>query len=487
MGKDRNGKYHPPKGKPSGAATNDEGLGVQATPPEKMQQYEEISDRYTIDDDTLAPDVPLRHPNRNTQKGQSRFKNQQDAQDNVKGNAEKTTEEAAAVAVEPEELPGVFSREIFTELAGYKSETCCVSLYLPTAKAGVEVNEQQDAVRFKNALQEAASRLQVKGWNEGAIKKLLAPGFNLVQDETFWIKLTPGLAVFIDDGYFKYIKMPMAPTEDLVIESSFYVTPLVPILTSNEEFYVVVISKKQVKLFRGDAFGMEYINVPGLANGLGEAPVVDDSETTFRLSEGGNGAASYHGHGGGNNVDDKALIATALEAADDVLWKEVLHDKTAPLLIAGVDYLIPIYKSVCDYKYIWDDALTGSYEYTDTPTLYAQAREKMAPLFEQKHQKALALYGNQSATALTTSIVDDIVPAAYYSRIAHLFVERGAHIWGTFDEMANQLQVHQTEQEGSEDLVDNAVVKTLQTGGDVYLLDKAQMPAEAPLAAILRY
>src|SRR4051812_18340014 len=86
MGKDRNGKYHPPKGKPSGAGKNEDGLGIQATPPEKMEQYEQITERYTIDDDTLAPDVPVRHPNRNTQKGQSRFKNQQDAQDNVKGN-----------------------------------------------------------------------------------------------------------------------------------------------------------------------------------------------------------------------------------------------------------------------------------------------------------------------------------------------------------------------------------------------------------------
>jgi hypothetical protein len=487
MGKDRNGKYHPPKGKPSGAGKNEEGLGVQATPPEKLEQYEVISDRYTIDDDTLAPDVPVRHPNRNTQKGQSRFKNQQDAQDSVKGTAEKTTEEAAAT-VEAEELPGILSRDVFTELATYKNEAGCISLYLPTNKAGVEVNEQSDAIRFKNSLQQVASRLQVKGWDQGRIKKLLEPGFKLVQQEMFWTKLTAGLAVFIAEGYFKFIKMPMPPGEDLVIESSFYVTPLVPILTSNEEFYVVVISKKQVKLFRGDAFGMEFINVPGLENGLGEAPIIDGgSETTFRLSEGGHGAAAYHGHAGGNNVDDKAIIATYLEAADDVLWKEVLHDKTAPLLIAGVEYMIPIYKSVADYKYLWDDVLTGSYEYTDTPTLYAQAREKMQPLFEQKQQKALALYGNQSATALTSSIVDDVVPAAYYGRIAHLFVERGAHIWGTFDEMANELQVHESEQEGSEHLIDNVVVRTLQTGGEVYVLDKAYMPAEAPLAAIMRY
>lgn len=485
MGKDTNGKYHPPKGKPSGAGKSEDGLGVQATPPEKMEQYEKITERYTVDDDTLAPDVPMRHPNRNTQKGQSRFKNQQDAQDSVKGNAEMTTTEPAS-GVMPEELPSILDRTLFTELASHKCD-CCISLYLPTHKNGVEVNEQLDAVGFKNALQEVASRLQTKGWDQGAIKKLLQPGFHLVQQETFWTQMSQGLAVFIADGYFKFTKMPIAPVEDLVIENSFYITPLVPIISTNETFYVVVISKKQVKLFRGDAFGMEYINVPGLKEGLGDAPIIDGgSESTYRLSENNQGISS-HGHGGGNNVDDKQLIATYLEAADDVLWKEELHDKTAPLLIAGVEYLIPIYKSVCDYKYIWDEALTGSYEYSDTPTLYAQAREKMQPLFEQKKKKALTIYGNQSGTGLTSSNVDEVVPAAYYGRIAHLFVQKGAHIWGTFDEMANEVKLHESEAQGGEDLVDNAVEKTLQTGGDVYVVEQSEMPADGPLAAIMRY
>ncbi len=483
MSKDKDGTYHPPKGKPGGAGKS-EGLGAQATPPEKLEQYEAVSDRYMADDDTLGAEVHLRHPNRNTDKGKAGFKNQQDGQDSSRINPQLAS--APETPATAEELPGKLSRELFTELATYKND-CCISILLPTNSAGMEAGEQSDAIRVKNALQQAASRLEAKGWNRDAIKTLMEPGYTLAQNEDFRTGRSQGLALFIATGFFKFIKTPMPVHEDLVVESSFYVTPLVPILTTTEEFYVVAISKKQVKLFRGDAFGMEYITVPGLKNGLGDAPVPDSSESTFRLSEGGGGAASYHGHGGGNNVDDKALIATALEAADDVLWKEVLHDKTAPLLIAGVEYLIPIYKSVADYKYIWDEVLTGSYEHMDTPALYAQAREKMQPLFEKKQQKALALYGNQSATELTSSIADDVIPAAYYGRVAHLFVQKGAHIWGLFDEAANELQIQENEQEASEDLIDNAVVKTLQMGGDVYLLEAAQMPADAPLAAIMRY
>ena len=69
MSKDQNGTYHPGKGKPSGA-NKSEGLGLQATEPEKMDEYLQITERYTEGEDELAEDVNLRHPNRNTSKGE---------------------------------------------------------------------------------------------------------------------------------------------------------------------------------------------------------------------------------------------------------------------------------------------------------------------------------------------------------------------------------------------------------------------------------
>jgi hypothetical protein len=69
MSKDQNGTFHPGKGKPSGA-NKEEGLGFVSTPPEKLEEYLEITDKYTTGEDELAPGVPLRHPNRNTEKGE---------------------------------------------------------------------------------------------------------------------------------------------------------------------------------------------------------------------------------------------------------------------------------------------------------------------------------------------------------------------------------------------------------------------------------
>ena len=484
MGKDRTGKYHPSKGKPSGAG-KEEGLGVHPTDPEKINEYIDITNRYTTDADTLAPHVHLRHPNRNTEKGQERLRNQQDNQ-KVTTEEKAFTEERAEVV--PEELPGVLSKDMLAELADYAAD-CCISLYMKTHQAGTAVNEQQDHINFKNRLQDISHQLTEKGYSQADIKKMLDPGYELLRNEAFWRSLSPGLAVFMSDGYFKYIKMPMAPMEELMVNHSFTIAPLVPVMLSKEYFYVLVISKKRVKLFRADAFGMQYIAVPGLPNGLEDTiPDDRDDETTFRTGgRGGNGGANFHGIGGGNHNDDKVYVANYLEAADDVIWKQVLHNETVPLLLAGVEYLIPIYKSVCDYGFVWDEALTGSHEHADTATLYAQAKEKMKPYFEQKMEKAVHDYGNKSATELTSSFISDVVPAAHYGRVAQLFVQKGTHLWGTFDDATGEMQVHDQQQEHSEDLMDTAVLMTILNGGEVFLMENGRMPAESTIAAIMRY
>jgi hypothetical protein len=149
--------------------------------------------------------------------------------------------------------------------------------------------------------------------------------------------------------------------------------------------------------------------------------------------------------------------------------------------------LIPIYKSVSDYNHVWEDALTGSHEHDEMDTLYKQAREIMQPYFQQGVEKALNNYGNQSATQLTSSNVNDVIPAAYYSRISYLFVEKNQHIWGTFDAMENKINYMNETDEAAQDLIDNSVVQTLLNGGEVFLLDQDKMPAKSAVAAVFRY
>ena len=73
----------------------------------------------------------------------------------------------------------IISKEDFAELAQVKKDVS-VSIYIPTHRSGQEVNEKQDRIVFKTALQNIKSQLKEQNFDEAKIDQILNPGFALV-------------------------------------------------------------------------------------------------------------------------------------------------------------------------------------------------------------------------------------------------------------------------------------------------------------------
>jgi hypothetical protein len=457
MAKDKENRWHPGKGKPSGSNKNE---------PE------------------IPANLPAKHPNRNTSKGEdhSTTGSTQNKSTNATFNEEFTK-------TQPEELPGILTKDIFVELAGF-DKAPCVSILMPTHKSGVEVNEQVDMTAFKSALQQVEKMLNEKGTEQSTIKSMLKPGYDLLRNNTFWVSLNNGLAVYIANGFFKYVKLPVPLVQHIRVNSSFYVSPLVPFMVRAEYFYVLDIAKRDPRFYRADSFGIEHLTVEEMPSDLDDVVHFEEKEgdTLFRAGGGGKGGANFHGMGGGR-PEHKENVAQYLEEVDDTIWQSHLNRENVPLLLAGQAFLIPIYKSVSKYKNIWSEALTGNHHQQNDNELYEEAMKVMKPFFDQPLQYALEDYGNKLATALTSSMIETIIPATYYGKVSHLFVKKGLQVCGTFNEQENKLTLQGLEGPVNEpdDLIDKAVIKTIQNGGEVYFLDADQMPNQNELAAIFRY
>ena len=211
-----------------------------------------------------------------------------------------------------------------------------------------------------------------------------------------------------------------------------------------------------------------------------------DDQKLFVLWNNGAKSANYHGIGSGK-PDDKENIALYLEEVDNTLWQTHLHSSHVPLLLSGLEYQVPIYRSVSKYNNIWPEALTGNHQFDEADAIYKKAMEVMKPYFDQPQKNALAEFGNKSATDLTSTKNSEIIAAAYYGRISHLFVQKDARVWGTFNEENGELRFTDSEKEKAENLADRAVAKTIETGGSVFILDKHDMPGTGVLAAVFRY
>jgi hypothetical protein len=456
MGKDREGKFHPGKGKPS---------GVNKSEPE------------------IPSDLPARHPNRNTSKGEELTR--KEATENKSRNA---TFNEDVPTVEPEEVLGDLTKDIFIELASYE-QAPCLSIFLPTHKAGVEVNEQVDLIAFKSTLQQAEKMLVEQNAAAAVIDRILKPGYDLLRNDKFWYSLSDGLAIYMADGFFRYIKLRAPLIQHVRVNSSFYVSPLMPFMVRPEYFYILDIAKKFPRFYRADSIGIEHLQVEELPSGVDDVVHLEEKgdNALFRTGgKGGTGSANFHGIGAGR-PDDKENIRIYLEEVDDTIWQSHLNKEHVPLLLAGQDFLIPIYRSVSDYKHIWPEALTGNHHQQSDNELYEEAMQLMKPYFEQPLNRALEDYGNKSATDLTSVNISKIIPATYYARVSRLFVRKGSRIWGTFNEQDNKLDILDKESDTMDDLIDKAVIKTIQNGGEVYFMEANEMPEQGELAAIFRY
>lgn len=382
----------------------------------------------------------------------------------------------------------IISKSEFAELAKFKSE-CSISVYLPTHRSGVEVNEQQDLIVFKNSLQQVRRSLQGKGYNNSQIDEILKPGTELLQDDNFWYNLSGGLGVFIAKGFFKTVKFPKAVKEEIFINNSFYVSPLLPVISNDRHFFLLVFSKNDANFYRGDEFNIVKLDVEGLPNGMNDVVHFEEKGGKELFRGGGNlsgAGANFHGHGSGL-ADEKIYIAQYLKEVDQTLRTEVLANENAPLVLAAVDYLIPIYKQNSSYKNITQEAIIGNSEYEDLNSLFKKACDIVTPYFNEGDRKALKTYYDQSATGLTSNNAEEIIPASHYGRISDLFVMKDAHIWGTFNEVTNELHIHEEKQEDDDCLINQAVVKTVANGGMVHILEPERMPEGSQIAAFMRY
>ncbi|MEJ6980238.1 hypothetical protein WG906_07235 [Pedobacter sp. P351] len=386
----------------------------------------------------------------------------------------------------------VISKDEFKELANYHTDGC-VSIYIPTHSSGMEVNEKYDTLVFKNNVQKAKVQLIAKGLEIKKVDSILSPALELIKNEEFWNKQSNGLAVFLAPGFFKLYQLPLPVKEEILVNSSFLLSPILPVMERRHRFYLLVLSKHACKFYEGDQFQMKKLEIEELPTGIDDVVPFElkEARQIHRRAGAAAGAAasvgaSFHGHGSGLSDEDEYLLQY-LKEVDQTLWSEVLHNQHVPLVLASVDYEIAYYKQISNYKHIADVCLSGNFEHEDRHSLYLKVKEKLCPYFREYSKDALKNYYNNSAKELTTSIPEEVIPAAYFAQVSDLFVQKDQHLWGSFDESNNSITINEEKQLDDECLVNKAIVKTLMNGGEVHMLEKEKMPADSPIAAFMRY
>ncbi|HSM75681.1 MAG TPA: hypothetical protein VK852_13635 [Desulfobacterales bacterium] len=371
-------------------------------------------------------------------------------------------------------------------------EALCLSMYMP-AEPETPIGDAP-RIRFKNLLQRAEKEIAAAGVkNHKAWQETLEKGHGLLQNDHFWWYPSPGLAAFGAPGVFDCYRLPLSFPEQFTPAGRFHIKPLLPLFMIDGRFYVLALSQNEVRLFDCTRHEVMPVALGEVSRGMAEWLQYDTKHYQLQFHTGAapdggrHRPAMYHGHGVGTD-DNKDEIRRYFREVDRALKEIVGADQAPPLVVAGVDYLMPLFQESSGYSRLMPQAVSGNPESMTAEALHRAAWEIVRPEMERSEQQDRRRYRELAGKGYTAAGVRAVLPAAAHGKIDTLFVALRQRAPGAFDRKRNAVTLFGPEAAQGEDLLDLAAVEVLRHGGRVHAVPRERMPeAEAAVAAILRY
>ena len=376
----------------------------------------------------------------------------------------------------------------FKELSNHKNEAC-VSIFIPTQRAGKEVLEEKNKKQLHSEWTQVKKTLKDKNVSEETIEKIGKPIQELIDDRDFWRHQSDGLAVFSSPEYFKNFTLPVNFETYHYISEEFYVKPLVPAMNGDGKFNILAIQLEDVKFYEASKYSIMPVDIDELTpSRLEERVGFDYKEKALQFRSQGEGGekTQFHGHGGSER-DVQVEIKQFFRAVDQGL-KDHLNDEKLPLVVYCQDYFFPIYKDANTYNHLVDEVIPGNPNDSDMMGIHQKALEVAEPFLNKDRDKKMTKYNELSKTENTTSAVSDIIAAVYQGKVDTLFIENRAEQWGSYNEDKMEVNFSENQDNGNISLLNLAAKKTIEMGGKVYLVEHQFMPEkESKMNALLRF
>jgi len=366
----------------------------------------------------------------------------------------------------------------------------CVSMYMPTHRTGRE--QQQDPIRLKNLLAQAETKLLASGLRRPEVQKLMLPAQELLLSKEFWQHQAKGLAIFLTDNFHKIYRLPLEFEELLSTGTSFHFKPLLPCLGRGIKFYVLALSLNDIRLFEGNADTIHEIQL-NFPTSMDEALWTDEPEKYLNMhsgsistAEGKGGAGIFHGHS--PEDDEKKNILRFFQSVDEGL-NDLLEEKNIPMVLAGVEYLLPIFREASSYQNLLEQGIAGNPDRENLKELHEKAWKIVQPIFEESQKKAFGKFEqlNGQKSSLATNDIKEAVKAAVVGQVETIFVPLGTQKWGRYNPGDHKVIFKPEPTPQDEDLFDFAATQTLLNSGQVFAVPPEQIPGGGEIAAILRY
>ena len=335
----------------------------------------------------------------------------------------------------------------------------------PCLTAMVRLTDRHLEVQVKNAIQGLQKKLAEQATDRKTISSLLEPVFDLAvmaKTEGIWPQ---AMILFRSPDLFQYYLLHGQFKEAQTVDNRFHVRPLLRTLAHETRFHLLGLSQRHVRLWHC---------------------------TQHRAEPAATHVFPTNLHAWLNNHQPVGGISTDRERQDEYLrhfFKEVdkgvtahLHSETGPLLLAGVEHEIAIYRRVNSYRPTLEKVVNGSPDGIPDRTLHERAMEVVASTFSEPLQRVMMTIPECVGTPAASTDPRSIVQAAFEGRVLDLVIAANAEYFGVWNE-----ETYSVETGRREELLNAAALQTIRHGGRAFVLDERDIPVKAAAAAVFRF
>lgn len=348
-----------------------------------------------------------------------------------------------------------------------------LSIYLRTTPLTQET--KVDRLELKNLLKAAVAEMEAADTPKRSIWPIEQAVDALVEDDDFWVEQANSLAVFATPEGIRTYRLPNKLSNAVEVSDRFHIKPLIRSVTFPHHAYVLAIGMGAVRLVEVSAdLPPHEVKVPGLprdaASALGRRSHIERK---------GDMAS-------GESTSENASMTRYARIVDQAL-RPVLSGHERPLVIAAVEPMASIFRSVASYPHVATQTIAGSADHTPDHELAAAARNVLDGIYAAEIEGLAGLFATREAAGRATTDIAQAARAATFGAVDTLIVDMDSVVPGTVGEEDGAVAFAEQADAVNYGVVDEIARRALQSGARVVAARRADIPGGGDLAAILRY
>jgi hypothetical protein len=357
----------------------------------------------------------------------------------------------------------VVHRDDITHLAAHRGPA--LTVFIPTARHGPET--EHGPTRLRNLVGSVTSDAEAT-FGARTTHQLLEPVLALADDSAIWQHQADGLAIFTAPTEHRQFRLPVAFAEDAVVGERFRLRPMIDYLAGEDVFYILALAQNSLRVFEATKQSIDELPTEQLPASMDDALRFEDPERQLQSQSVGGGDVQFHGHGAGEELDKQAL-ARYFRAVDRGLV-EMLGATTLPVVMACVDYYLPIYRDITSLANVIDVAVSGNPEHRSAAELHIAALPLIEPIAQQRTAAIASRYQEFAGTGRTVTDLTALTAAAGEGRIDTLLISA--------DDTTTRDSTTLT-------AIDQVIADAIDTGATISIAPPSLIESDA--AAVLRY